>query len=66
MNLTISLAIKYAPDYEICHRHDHMLPQCPFKSIHPLWNISQGEINVRKKSEMAPIRILGLSLNIID
>lgn len=33
MDVVTSLLLKYAPDCKICHRHDHMLPQCLFKSI---------------------------------
>jgi len=43
MNQLTELTLQYAPDCKICYGHDYTLSKCPFKSIHPVWNISLGE-----------------------
>jgi len=62
MDAAISLLLKYASDCKICHGHNHMLLRCPFKSICPLWNISQEKENSRIRRGMEPISTTGLNI----
>ena len=46
MNQITELTLQYVPNCKICHGHNHILPKCPFKSIHcEAQNIFRPKIN---------------------